>query len=47
MSAGSEYCFGMKWDINIHGLPAIDYIGTYNWTLAEASPLWDTMFEPV
>jgi hypothetical protein len=46
MSPGSEYCFGMKWDNNIHGLPALDYIATYNWTLTEASPLWDTMFEP-
>ncbi len=47
LSVGSEYCFGMKWDVDIHGLPAIDYIATYNWTITEANPLWDTMFEPV
>jgi hypothetical protein len=47
LSVGSEYCFGMKWDIDTHGLPAIDYIATYNWTITEANPLWDTMFEPV
>lgn len=47
LSVGSEYCFGMKWDIAIHGLPAIDYIATYNWTITDANPLWDTIFEPV
>jgi hypothetical protein len=46
LSISSTYCFGMKWDISIGGLPAIDYIGTYNWTLQDANPLWDTMFEP-
>lgn len=41
----ATYCFGMGWDITDQGYPALDYIGTFNHTLTQANPLYDTEYE--
>ena len=42
--AGNEYCFGMVWDVAQDGLPAVDYISTYDLTQSQADPTADTAF---
>jgi hypothetical protein len=39
---GMRYCSGAWWDFAKAELPAIDYIGSYNITVTEANPLFDT-----
>ena len=37
-----RYCSGAWWDVAKAELPAIDYIGSYNYTVPQANALYNT-----
>ncbi|MCO5198822.1 MAG: hypothetical protein M9928_02660 [Anaerolineae bacterium] len=45
LTVGYTYCFAMSWDVSKDGMPAVDYISTYNLTLPAADPTHDTDFD--
>jgi hypothetical protein len=38
LTVGADYCFGMNWDVAKDILPTIDYLGSFDATLASADP---------
>ena len=38
LEIGNEYCFGFNWDVSKSGMPALDYISTFDLTRTLADP---------